>query len=66
MKSYARANVVANDNNVIVALVRDNEERKIGYLDGSGSLSHPDCTVSHIDRQTAITTMVYSMFSGTH
>jgi len=48
VKSYARANVVANDNNVIVALVRDNEERKIGYLDGSGSLSHPDCTVSPV------------------
>lgn len=40
MKSYASTNVVANDNNRRIVVVRDNEERKLDCLDGSGSLGH--------------------------
>ena len=46
--------------------VRDNNNRLYHCWMCSGSLSHLDCTVSHIHRQTAITTRVYCVFSGTH
>lgn len=46
--------------------VRDNKEGRQDWLNDSGLLSHPDCNVSHIHRQTLTATMTYRVFSVTH